>query len=258
MAQTALVTGALGGIGKSLAEQFARHGFDLIITARSIDRLEAIALEWRQRYEVAVTPIQSDLAQEGGAQRLFDAVAARGLKVDYLVNNAGVGVFGLFRQVRLDEVVDMLRLNTIALTTLTKLFLEQVIAGRGKIMNVASMAGFVPGPYMANYFATKAYVLSFSQALGEELRGTGVTVTALCPGVTESGFFDQARMHHSRMVTNRLPTSDEVGRAGFRAMQRGKAVYVVGFLNRLTIFGVRFVPRWLTTMIAGMVAAPRR
>ena len=258
MAQTALVTGASGGIGKSLAEQFAKHGFDLIITARSIAELEAIALQWRQQYEVAVTPIQSDLAQEGGAQKLFDAVAARGLKVDYLVNNAGVGVFGLFRQARLDEIVDMLRLNMIALTTLTKLFLEQVIAGRGKIMNVASMAAFVPGPYMANYFATKAYVLSFSQALGHELRGTGVTVTTLCPGVTESGFFDQARMHHSRMVKSRLPTSDEVGRAGYRAMQRGQAVYVVGFLNRLTIFGVRFVPRWLTTMIAGMVAAPRR
>jgi uncharacterized protein len=258
MAQTGLVTGASSGIGKSIAEQLAKHGFDLIITARNTEELEAIAREWRQKYEVGVTAIHSDLAQIDGAQKLFDAVKARGLSVDYLVNNAGVGVFGRFREANLDEIVGMLRLNMVALTTLTKLFLEQVIAGRGKIMNVASMAAFVPGPYMANYFATKAYVLSFSQALGEELKGTGVTVTALCPGVTQSNFFDQARMHHSRMVRKNLPTSDDVARAGFRAMQRGKAIYIPGFWDRVTIHGLRLVPRWLVTTIAGMVAAPRR
>ena len=165
MAKTALVTGASGGIGKSIAEQFAKDGVNLIITARKIDRLEAIAADWQARYGVVVTPIQSDLAQADGAQKLFDAIAGRGLRIDYLVNNAGVGVFGLFREAALEEIVGMLTLNMISLTVLTKLFLEQIIAARGKIMNVASMAGFVPGPYMANYFATKAYVLSFSEAL---------------------------------------------------------------------------------------------
>jgi uncharacterized protein len=260
MAKTALVTGASAGIGKSVAEQFAKDGINLIITSRSIDRLEAIAREWRERYEVLVTPIQSDLAQVGGAQKLFDAIAGRKLTIDYLVNNAGVGVYGLFREASLDEVVGMLRLNMIALTELTKLFLEQIIAARGKIMNVASMAAFCPGPYLANYFATKAYVLSFSEALGRELKmkGTGVTVTALCPGVTQTEFFDQAEMHHSRMVNRHLPTADDVGIAGYRAMLRGRPVFIPGFLNRVTIEGLRFTPRWLVTMISGIVTAPRQ
>jgi uncharacterized protein len=258
MAKTALVTGASGGIGKSIAELLAKDGVNLIIAARSLDRLEAIAADWQARYGIVVTPIQCDLAQTGGAQKLFDAVAGRGLRIDYLVNNAGVGVFGLFRASSLDEVVGMLTLNMISLTALTKLFLEQIVAARGKIMNVASMAGFVPGPYMANYFATKAYVLSFSQALEYELRGTGVTVTTLCPGVTQSGFFDSAQMNQSGLVKNfKLPTSDEVALAGYRAMQRGRGVYVAGLLNRLVVFGVRFVPRGLVTKISALVSAPK-
>jgi len=258
MAKTALVTGASGGIGKSIAEQFAKDGVHLIITARKIDRLEAIAADWQARYGIVVTPIQSDLAQTDGAQKLFDAVAGRGLRIDYLVNNAGVGVFGLFREARLDEILGMLTLNMISLTGLTKLFLEQIISARGKIMNVASMAGFMPGPYMANYFATKAYVVSFSEALNYELKGTGVTVTTLCPGVTQSGFFDAARMHDSSMVqAKNLPTSDEVAAAGYRALQRGRSVYVAGFLNRLVVAGVRFMPRWLVVAISARVSAPK-
>ncbi len=254
MTKTALVTGASGGIGKSIAEQLAADGVNLIITARQIDRLEAIASDWQARYGVVVTPIQSDLAQTDGARKLFDAIGQRGLRIDYLVNNAGVGLFGLFRELSVDELVGMLTLNMISLTVLTKLFLEQIIAARGKIMNVASMAGFVPGPYMANYFATKAYVLSYSEALAYELKGTGVTVTTLCPGVTQSGFFDQARMHDSGLVKHfKLPTADEVGRAGYRAMRSGRGVYVVGLLNRLVIVGARFAPRRLVTAISAAV-----
>jgi hypothetical protein len=258
MAKTALVTGASGGIGKCLAERFAADGVNLIIAARSIDRLDAIANQWRTRHGIEITTIKSDLSTADGAQKLFDAVTERGLKIDYLVNNAGVGVFGLFRQAPLNEVLGMLTLNMVSLTTLTRLFLEQIVEARGKILNVASVAAFVPGPYMANYFATKAYVVSFSQAIGEELRGTGVTVTALCPGVTETGFFDQADMHHSGLVKgHRLPTADEVARAGYRAMQRGQAVYVAGWLNKLTVLGLRFVPRRLATRISGFISAPR-
>jgi hypothetical protein len=258
MAKTALVTGASGGIGKSIAEQFAKDGVDLIITARSLDRLEAIAGDWQSRYRIVVTPIQSDLAQADGAQKLFDAIAGRSLRIDYLVNNAGVGVFGVFRDAALDEIAGMLTLNMVSLTVLTKLFLEQIIAGRGKIMNVASMAAFMPGPYLANYFATKAYVLSFSEALAYELKGTGVTVTTLCPGVTQSGFFDQARMNDSGLVKNfKLPTSDEVAAAGYRAMQRGQVVYVAGLLNRLVVNSVRFLPRALVTRISAALSAPK-
>jgi uncharacterized protein len=258
MTKTALITGASGGLGKSIAEQFAKDGVNLIITARSLDRLEAIAADWQARYRVVVTPIQSDLAQAGGAQKLFDAIAGRDLRIDYLVNNAGVGVFGLFREVALDDVLGMLTLNMISLTALTKLFLDQIIAARGKIMNVASMAAFMPGPYLANYFATKAYVLSFSEALNYELKGTGVTVTTLCPGVTQTGFFDQAQMNHSGLVQNhKLPTADEVALAGYRAMQRGQAVYVAGLLNRLVVTGVRFLPRALVTRISAAVSAPK-
>jgi short-subunit dehydrogenase len=258
MAKTALVTGASGGIGKSLAEQFAKDGINLIIAARSLERLEELARDWRTKYAVEVTPVRSDLAQIGGARQLYNAIAERGISIDFLVNNAGVGVYGLFGESSLNDIVDMLRLNVVALTELTHLFLEQIIAARGKILNVASVAAFVPGPYMSNYFATKAYVLSFSQALAQELKPTGVTVTALCPGVTETGFFEQAHMHHSRMVTSRLPTADDVGVAGYRAMQRGKTIHIVGLGDRVMVFFLRFVPRNLVTAVSALVTGPRK
>ena len=256
--KTALVTGASGGIGKAIAERFARDGHDLVITARDLAVLEKIAADWKQHYGVEVTPFSADLAQPDGAQKLFDAVAAAGIAIDFLVNNAGYGLFGEFRDLRLEDELAMMTLNMTTPTVLTKRFLPQIIARRGRILNVASTAAFQPGPYMAVYYATKAYVLSLSEALASELIGTGVTVTALCPGPTQSGFQDKAAMQDSALVKGkRLPTSAAVGASGYRAMMAGKRVYIPGMMNKMMASSIRMTPRSLVTRIVKTLSAPK-
>jgi len=255
--KTALVTGASSGIGKALAEQFARDGINLVITARNTLQLEASAAEWRKQYGIQVTVISSDLAQVGAAQKFADEVHNHNIHPDYLVNNAGFGYFGMFATSDLDFEINMMRLNMEALTILTKRFLPDITAHRGKILNVASTAAFQPGPYMAVYYATKAYVLSFSEALSSELEGSGVTVTALCPGPTASGFQDAAALHDSAMVKGkRLPTSEQVAQAGYRAMQRGQRVYIPGLMNWLMAQSVRFTPRIIVTAMVKFITKP--
>jgi short-subunit dehydrogenase len=255
--KTALITGASLGIGKAIAEEFARDGVDLVITARSLGALQLLAAEWSKTYKIKVTAHAADLAEPGAANVLADTLIAQGVVLDYLVNNAGFGVFGLFRETRLEDEVAMMTLNMTSLTVLTKRFLPQILDRKGRIMNVASTAAFQPGPYMALYYATKAFVLSFTEALASELAGTGVTVTAFCPGATRSGFFDRAAMHESVLVKGRkLPTSEAVGRAGYRAMMAGRRVYVPGLLNRMLAQSVRFTPRRLVTFIAKKITGP--
>ena len=257
MSRTALITGATLGIGNAIAEEFARNGVDLVITARDADALESLAAEWSKTYKVKVTGHAADLAKPGAAEGFADALSARGVVLDYLVNNAGFGTFGLFRESRLEDQVGMMTLNMTSLTVLTRRFLPQILERKGKIMNVASTAAFQPGPYMAVYYATKAFVLSFTEALASELAGTGVTVTAFCPGATQSGFQDRSGMHESVLVKGRkLPTSEEVGRAGFRAMMAGRRVYVPGLLNKMLAQSVRFTPRKLVTFIAKKITGP--
>jgi len=256
--KTALVTGASGGIGKAIAECFAREGHDVVIAARSTAALETIAAGWQQRYGVRVIAIGADLAQPEGAQTLFDAVAATGVAIDFLVNNAGYGLFGEFKDSRLEDDLAMMTLNMMAPTVLARRLLPQIIARRGRIMNVASTAAFQPGPYMAVYYATKAYVLSLSEALASELDGTGVTVTALCPGPTQSGFQDKAAMQASGLVQGkRLPSSETVGAAGYRAMMAGKRVYIPGVMNKMMQFSLRLAPRKMVTAVVKRMSAPR-
>jgi hypothetical protein len=256
-AKTVLVTGASGGIGEAIAEQFAKDGVNLVIVARSAKQLEANAAKWRAQYGIAVTVIASDLAQVGAAQALADKVLGQGIAIDYLVNNAGYGHFGLFAKSELDYEIGMMRLNMEALTILSKRFLPGIVARRGKIMNVASTAAFQPGPYMAVYYATKAYVLSFSEAIAEELDGTGVTVTAFCPGPTVSGFQDKAALHDSGLVKGRrMPGAEEVGIAGYRAMQRGQRVYIPGAMNWLMAQSIRYTPRRLVTKVVKRISRP--
>jgi uncharacterized protein len=256
--KTALVTGASGGIGKAIAEQFANDGVDLIIAARSLDVLDKLATDWHAAYGVNVTPVRADLAAPGGAEALFDAVKATGRKIDFLVNNAGYGLFGEFKNSDLNAEFAMMTINMTSLTVLTKKCLPQILARRGKIMNVASTAAFQPGPYMAVYYATKSYVLSFSEAIAEELAGTGVTVTAFCPGPTASGFQDKAAMQDSALVKGkRLPSANTVGRAGYAAMMRGQRVHVPGTMNWLMAQSVRFTPRAVVTKLVKTLSAPK-
>jgi uncharacterized protein len=256
--KTALVTGASGGIGKAIAERFAKEGVDLIIAARSLDTLEQLAQSWRAAYGVNVLPLRTDLAQPGAAEALADAVRAKGKAIDYLVNNAGYGLFGEFKDSDLNAELAIMTINMTTLTILTKKFLPDIVARRGKVMNVASTAAFQPGPYMAVYYATKSYVLSLSEALAEELSGSGATVTAFCPGPTASGFQDKAAMHDSGLVKGkRLPTADEVGRAGYAAMMRGQRVAIPGTVNWLLAQSVRVTPRAMVTKLVKVMSAPK-
>ncbi len=255
--KSALITGASNGIGKALAEEFAAAGHTVIVSARSEAKLQALASQWRQQYGVAVHVLPSDLSQPGAALALAREVKALGLEIDFLVNNAGVGLFGEFEHNDGEAEVAMMRLNMESLVLLTREFLPVLKARQGRIMNVASTAAFQPGPYMAVYYATKAFVLSFSEAIAEELSGSGVKVTALCPGPTASGFQDLASMQDSSLVKGkRLPTSEAVAKAGFRAMQRGQRVYIPGVMNRLMAWSVRFTPRRVVTAMVRYLSRP--
>ncbi|MGE5268736.1 MAG: SDR family NAD(P)-dependent oxidoreductase [Thiohalocapsa sp.] len=244
----ALVTGASGGIGADLARELARHGHDLVLAARGVAAMEALAGELRGG-GTDVTVIAADLAQPGAAAALVEDMARRGLVVEVLVNNAGLGAAGRFERVAATRVQEMLQVNIVALTELTRLLLPGMIERRrGRIMLVASVAGFQPGPHMAVYFASKAYVLSLGEALASELRGTGVTVTTLCPGATGTKFFEVAGARNSLMARRlrRMMDSAEVARQGYRALAAGRDVVITGLGNRLTAMAVRHMPHRIT------------
>ena len=235
---TVLVTGASGGIGEELARRAARDGHELVLVARRVDRLEALRSELgADRCRV----VAADLGTREGLATVTAAVT----DVDVLVNNAGYGDFGAFADADPARTQGMIDLNVSALTALTQAYLPGMLArGHGRILNVASTAAFFPGPLMAVYYATKAYVLSFTEAVATEVRGTGVTATALCPGPTESGFQSAAEMESSRLVRGRrLPSSRAVAEYGWDAMERGTVVAVHGWRNRAQVLLERVTPR---------------
>lgn len=250
--QTALITGASGGIGSDMTRYFAKDGYDLVLVARSESSMIQLAHELEKQYGIQVTVIAKDLSQPSAPDELFEAVQLKGIHVDVLINNAGYGNFGLFHETDLQKELDMLQLNIVTLTHLTKLFAREMVKKRrGRILNVASTAAFQPGPLMAVYYASKSYVLSFSEALANELRDFGITVTALCPGPTLSGFQKQAAMEESKLVANKsaLMDSDTVARIGYQALLAGKTVVVPGLLNRAMTLSPRFLPRRMVTKI---------
>ena len=246
-----LITGASGGIGKELCEEFAKDGYDLILAARSVEKMQSHASALQARHGINVSVIGVDLESAKGAEQLHAQVKQMGITLSALVNNAGYGTFGEFKDTDLSSMLAMMQLNMATVVVLTKLFLPDLLATRGKLLNVASTAAFQPGPFMTVYYATKSFVLFFSEGLACELEGTGVTVTALCPGPTESGFQRKAAMQASALVKNRkLPSAESVASSGYRAMKRGKRVHVTGFVNNLMAQSVRFTPRnWVTALL---------
>jgi short-subunit dehydrogenase len=256
MPKTALITGASVGIGYELAKCFAAGGYDLLLAARSADKLAAVADEMR-KLGVRAEPIVCDLADPAGPRALFADVTNRGVAVDALVNNAGFGALGRFHELDLRRQLDMVQVNVTALVELTHLFLPGMIArGHGGVMNLASTAAYLAGPHMAVYYATKAFVLSFSEAIADELAATGVTVTAVCPGPTESEFRARAKLEDSPAFRSKvIPTMSarRVARIGFRAFERGKRVVVPGVVNKLAVQSTRVGSRKLMTRIAGKV-----
>jgi short-subunit dehydrogenase len=249
--ETVLVTGASSGIGRELAKCFAADGCRLILLARKRGALESLAAELRQTCQTHSEIVTADLAEPGAPGRIFNQLETAGTRVDVLVNNAGFGENGLFVQLPLQRQLDMLQVNITALTHLTRLFLSGMLSrGRGGVLNVASTASFQPGPGMAVYYATKAYVLSFSEAVAEETTGTGVTVTALCPGPTHTNFAEAANAKTSRLFQRAAMTAESVAAIGHRAFRRGRVVVIAGARNTLLAFSTRLGPRSVVRKIA--------
>jgi len=238
-----LITGASSGIGRELARQAAADGQDLILVARNADALDAVAAELRK--SVTVHAVPEDLSQPGAAQRIFDRVRSLGAEVGCLINDAGLGDYGIFAESDLARQQSMIAVNITALTSLTRLFLPPMLKrGRGQVLNLASVTGFLPGPLMSVYFATKHYVLAFSEALVEEVRGTGVTVTALCPPPVKTAFSGAAQAAPTSIMSTTTISPADVARFGYHAMKHGKAIAVYSPLYKfLTGFLIRITPR---------------
>lgn len=255
MNKTALITGASGGIGYELAELFAKDRYNLVLVARSADRLTQFADELHREFGISAKVVALDLTAASAPQSLFDELQREDIAVDILVNNAGYGVLGEFATISLEDNLGQIQLNITALTHLTRLFLGPMIERHsGKVMNVASTAGFQPGPLMSVYYATKAYVISFSEALANELHGTGITVTCLCPGATDTGFQSRAGLGNTLLFKKLRPMdAATVARDGYRALMAGKTIVISGFRNWLLAESVRFSPRRLVTAVSRKV-----
>ncbi|MGA8539635.1 MAG: SDR family oxidoreductase [Terriglobales bacterium] len=259
--KTALITGASSGIGLELARIFAREGYNLVLVARSADKLRQLASELEKAHGAHSLILAADLTEPGSPAYVLDQTTRANMPVDVLVNNAGFGQYGMFAELDLEECLRQIQLNITALTHLTRLYLPAMIErgkterGKteregGRILNVASTAAFQPGPLMAVYYATKAYVLHFSEAIANELQGTGVTVTCLCPGPTATEFQGRAKMEGIRLTKFGTMDARTVAEDGYRALMDGKPVVISGFKNWLVAQSVRFAPRRMVATIA--------
>jgi uncharacterized protein len=257
--ETVLVTGASSGIGRELARRFAADGSRLLLVARGERALHALAEELRAQNKTESRVFLVDLARPESPGQVLNHVQTAGWKVDVLVNNAGFGAQGPFGEIPLDRQLQMLQVNVTTLTHLTRLLLPGMMdRRRGGVLNVASTAAFQAGPQMAVYYASKAYVLSFTEALAEELAGTGVSATALCPGPTDTNFIAAAGLRSSRLFARSAMTAEVVARIGHAAFRRKQVIVVPGLRNRTLAFLVRFAPRAVARRIAGYLNAAKR
>jgi short-subunit dehydrogenase len=250
--ETVLITGASSGIGRQLARLFAGDGAELVLVARGADRLGELAGELAAEYGVQAHVVPADLSRPAGPAEIMQALAQQHLQVDVLVNNAGLGVLGTIAGIGVDRQLEMIEVNVASLTRLTALLLPGMLERhRGAILNVASTAAFQAGPNQAVYFATKAYVLSFTEALAEEVRGSGVRVCCLAPGPTGTGFAAQAGMEGTRLFRWGAMDAGRVARAGYRGLQQGKTLVIPGLRNQIMVFSTRLSPRALAARISG-------
>jgi len=241
---TALITGASAGLGRDFARLFAADGHDLVLVARRRDRLDDLAAELEHAHGIKAHVLPTDLGQPTTPQEISDHLQANGIEIEFLVNNAGFGSSGAFAELDTRREIEMITVNVSALTYLTRLLLPAMLArGHGRILNIGSTAGFQAGPFMATYYATKAYVNHFSEALAHELAGTGVTVTVSCPGATATEFGAIAGNDKSQLFAGGAATSEEVAREAYQAMMKGKRMIVHGARNRLLVQALRVAPR---------------
>jgi len=253
----ALITGASSGIGYELSRCFAADHHNLVLIARQEEKLKKVAEELSREFHISTTVIVADLAKPDASEKIVAAVRANSLTVDFLINNAGFGLGGKFAETEVATELEMMQVNMVSLVHLTKLLLPEMLARKsGRIMNVSSTAAFQPGPLMAVYYATKAFFLSFSEAIANELSGTGVTVTALCPGPTASEFQARAHVEKTRLVKGKLlgfMSAEAVAKVGYQGFMRGKRLIIPGFMNKLGVQSVRVSPRNVATQVARML-----
>jgi len=248
--RTALITGASSGIGLELAHLFAQDGYRLVLVARNRTALRLLGDDLQSRYGIIVRIAPKDLAHPASPDELYHELQESGIVLDVLVNNAGFGAAGEFTKTNWQDEAEMIQVNIAALTHLTKLFLPQIRAREGKLLNVASTAAFQPGPFMSVYYASKAYVLSFTEALAEEAIGTGMTVTCLCPGPVKTNFQKRAYLQGTKLMDSSfLVDVREVARIGYEGMKQGRRIVIPGWKNRVLAESVRFAPRNLLTKI---------
>lgn len=257
--KTALITGASSGIGLELAHLFAFDGYRLVLVARNRAALRSIANELQARYSAEVWISPKDLAHPASPLELYQELQESGVVLDVLVNNAGFGARGPFLEIDWNAEAEMLQVNIVALTHLTKLFLPQVRAREGKLLNVASTAAFLPGPFMAVYYASKAFVLSFTQAIAEELSGTRATVTCLCPGPVKTNFQKRANMDDTGLMKGPLLVDvREVARAAYDGMKQGRRIVIPGWKNRAAVEALRLSPRNMVTKTVSRLNSPKK
>lgn len=247
MNKTVLITGASSGFGYEFVKLFSKDGYDLILVARNLTRLKEIKKEFANSQ---ITVIEKDLTKPNAIKELYTEIKEKDLRIDVLVNNAGYGLYGEFDEISIEKQLNMINLNITALTELTYYVIKDMKSNKnGKILNVASLAAFFPGPLMATYYATKAYVLSISQALAEELKGTGITVTALCPGPSATNFAKAAAADKTKLFENGM-SAEAVSKIGYEALMKNKRFVVSGKLNKLgAFFGKRLPQKFVTSMV---------
>jgi short-subunit dehydrogenase len=250
---TALITGASEGIGRELAGLFAADGYDLILVSRNRNRLEALAQMLKNLHSGTVQVVAKDLAQSAAPQELYQHVLKSRCTIDVLVNNAGFGTYGKFSSLEWAPEAELLQLNIVSLTQLTRLFLPAMLEQHaGKILNVASVAAYFPGPLMTTYYASKAYVRSFTNAVADEIRGSGVTISLLCPGPTKTQFHARALMEDARLVSKRRRMSSEkVARIGYHGLMKGKRIILPGWQNKILSQVSRCIPDALAARAVG-------
>jgi short-subunit dehydrogenase len=256
MNETALITGASGGLGREFAKLFAKNGYNLVITGRREDKLKNLAGELKP-YNISCEIIAKDLSDPKAPKELFDEMKQKNIHIDVLVNNAGFGVSGSFADADIERQLAMIQTNITSLTHLTKLAINEMKEkGKGKILNIGSTGSFAPCPSIAVYCATKAYVLSFSEAVAYELKGTGITVTTLCPGPTETGFAEVAGVVNAKSFKSGVMKAADAAKIGYEALMKEQPMAVAGLQNKLLTQSIRFSPRGLVTRISAYIMNP--
>jgi uncharacterized protein len=256
--EVALITGASSGIGRELTELFAQNAFDLVLVGRNEAALKESRSQLTARYPVSVTVVPKDLSVPRASEEIYETLKEASIAVDVLVNNAGLQVYGPIQDTEIAEQLRLIQVNLVAVTHLTMLFCgDMVDRGRGRVLNVASTGAFSPGPLNAIYCATKAFVLSISEAIARDLEGTGVTVTCLCPGATHTDFARRAGIEDVRLFGAFTMNPRSVARAGYRGLMRSKTTVVPGLYNKVLVAAVRFTPRRAVTRIGKYLMSRR-